>query len=119
MNDDPDYTPKDTSLTKIMEKFKKQESMLNLFWSMWKDEYLKLLQERKDYKHPSSKSSLPCTPQVGEIVLLKENGISRGFWKTAKVTKLNFSQDGKVRSAEILTQAHRTVTRPLNLLLLL
>ena len=39
--------------------------------------------------------------QVGDIVLLRNEGKPRAFWKLANVTKLVRGRDGAVRSAKI------------------
>ena len=40
-------------------------------------------------------------PKVGNLVLVIEEGTSRGHWKTAIIEELKKSEDGVVRSAKI------------------
>jgi hypothetical protein len=54
-------------------------------------------------------------PSVSDIVLIKDD-VSRGEWKFGKVTTLNSSRDGNIRSADLLTSSGKVIKRPLNLL---
>jgi hypothetical protein len=54
-------------------------------------------------------------PSVSDKVLIKDD-VSRGQWKFGKVTTLNSSRDGNIRSANLLTSSRKVKKRPLNLL---
>ena len=56
------------------------------------------LRETSAFLHRPSKEII----QVGDIVLLRNEGKSRAFWKLAKVTELVRGKDGAVRSSKIL-----------------
>ena len=56
------------------------------------------LRETSAFFHRPSKEII----QVGDIVLLRNEGKARAFWKLAKVTELVRGRDGAVRSAKIL-----------------
>ena len=69
------------------------------------------------FKHPSPKTSQSREPKVGEVVLIKEDGVNRAFWKIAKVLQLNPSKDGQTRTVQVLTPEHKTFSRSVNLLI--
>jgi len=64
-------------------------------------------------RHP--KSQAHNTPQMGDIVLIKEN-LPRGRWKTGAIHKLIKGRDQVVRSAKVLTSPNTYLHRALNLL---
>ena len=49
-------------------------------------------------------------------MLLHDKNLPRGIWKTARITELIVSNDGKVRSAEIVLANGVRLRRPINLL---
>ena len=68
------------------------------FTNSWKREYLMSLGEASAFLHRPSKDII----QVGDIVLLRNEGKPHAFWKLAKVTELVRGRDGAVSSAKIL-----------------
>ncbi len=70
------------------------------------------MRERKELKirqhHPKD-----IKPKLGHVVLIHEN-LPRGTWKFGKIVKLIVSNDGEVRSAEVLTKNRNILTRPIN-----
>lgn len=72
------------------------QHLANEFWSLWQKEYLVSLQ-------PRSKASIKRRNfAIGDIVLLKENDLSRNDWPMAKVISVNRSKDECVRSVNML-----------------
>jgi len=117
-----DLPPADTSFPvrdlgdggkQLASLFKSRERYLNRLWSLWYDDYLLSLRERTTLHHKSGKSKLNRTPSIGEVVLLREDGLPRGSWRIAKIVSLLPSADGQIRAAEIRlpngTQLRRTV----------
>ena len=49
--------------------------------------------------------------EVGELVLLQDDDIKRGKWPLGRIVKVNPSEDGIVRVAEVRTK-NGTYTRP-------
>ncbi len=70
---------------------------LNLFWNLWRTDYLNSLRERYLKERKENRCLLPREPIVGERVLLKEK-CARIDWKLYTVKELLRGLDGKVRS---------------------
>ena len=90
------------------------------FSKRFTEEYLSLLHERYSYR--GDRTDENCRLYVGNIVLIKENFVTRMKWQKAKVLNLIRGKDNKVRSAELLiynreTGKTSTLRRPLQLIL--
>ena len=92
--------------------------LLKQFTKRWRREYLTSLRENS--RKVSSK--VPHV-KVGDLVILKNDGTARCFWKIAKIAKLIEGKDGKTRAAEIRVMGSKesrsaiTLKRPLRLLI--
>ena len=53
---DADYQPDKSSTTQLLEGWKKGQKYLNLFWKVWREEYLLSLREELPLTHRGSKS---------------------------------------------------------------
>ena len=84
------------SLTK---KLKHHRYLLGQFTRQWRNEYLTSLREQ--VAKNSSVRDINANIKVGDIVILKNDSVSRAFWKLAKVEQLLPGRDGKVRAAEV------------------
>ena len=71
--------------------------LLEGFTKQWRKEYLLGLREY----HRNRTGAIEQSIRVGDIVVLKEEGSARCWWKLAKVTELLKSRDNLVRSAKI------------------
>ena len=67
-----------------MAMFKEIKATLNRFWSIWSNEYLNILRERRD-KFKKQKGAIERQPKVDELCLLKEPGIPRGVWRKMRL----------------------------------
>ena len=56
-------------------------------------------------------------PEVGHLVLIREKGLPRGMWKSARVIKLDTSNDGENRSAMVRLASGLELHRPVGLLI--
>ena len=65
------------------------------FWLRWRRESLQSLQARKKWQEPRRNLN------VGDVVLLKEEGDYRNDWPSGRVLAVFESEDGYVRKAEL------------------
>jgi hypothetical protein len=78
------------------------------FWNSWKSEYLLELRDAHRY-HQRGRINQQAV-QVGDVVIIEEDNLPRGFWRLATVTELSPGQDGEVRAATVRT--HNTDGKP-------
>ena len=88
------------------------EHLTNSFWTRWRKEHLQLLQIRQ--KWTEKKRNL----RVGDVVLLKEDGATRGKWPMGRVLEVHPGQDGLVRSITVKTDK-TSLKRSINKVVLL
>lgn len=95
-------------------RWKSVQYLANEFWRRWKKEYLVILQDRQ--KWVEKKRNF----KVGDIVLVKEDDITRNQWLMGRITEVFVSHDGLVRSANVcLTPSRKVLQRPITKLVLL
>ena len=103
------------SLTK---RARHHRCLLKQFTKRWRREYLTSLRENS--RKVSSKEP---HVKVEDLVILKNDGTARCFWKIAKIAKLIEGKDGKTWAAEIRVMGSNdsrsviTLKRPLHLLI--
>jgi hypothetical protein len=112
---DPDYDKKGASSVELLKIWKKGQKLLNEFWRIWREDYLVSLRERLQVNLKAGRIVSPIVPQVGDIVLIKDN-LPRGSWKVGRIIEILKSRDGEVRSANVVLPNKRVLRRPLNLL---
>ena len=102
----------------ITKRMKHLNNILNHFWKRWRSEYL--LELRDAHRQTKGKRLSDCPVSVGDIVLVHDESLPRGFWKIAMIEELITGQDGMVRGAVVrqTTRARQptTLRRPLQLL---
>ena len=118
--DDPLFmpTPASTTAASLRAQWTSVQHHLDAVWSTWEREYLLALRELAA-KSISSRSSIPRTPRVGEIVVIADPAEPRrrGSWALGKVTRLIESRsDKQVRAVALKTATRQEVHRPVNLL---
>ena len=117
----PDITPgsekgTDTS-SKLLQMWITGQKKLDVFWKTWVSQYLQQLKERKTYKMKAIKGEVKRKPQVGEVVLIKEENQPRGRWKIAKVQNLIKGDfDNQYRAAKLILPSGLIVKRPFKLI---
>lgn len=114
-NNDTDYSPYESTAERLLQTWKKGQKLLNLFWKVWRDEYLLSLRERTQSVLKSRQIQSHFSPNIDNIVLIKDD-IPRGCWRVGTVVSLVFSLDWCVRSAKVALSSGRVIARPLNLL---
>jgi len=77
----------------LAKRAKHQFRVLNTFTQQWQKDYLLSLQERRSIQ-TSVNSNRKI--QVGDIVILKEDGTSRCLWKLAKVMETLEGRDKRL-----------------------
>lgn len=112
---DDDFQPGKDSTAKLLESWRKGQIYLDLFWKVWRDEYLLSLREKLPIYHKSS-TEIQRVPKEGDIVLVKDDNLPRSSWKLGRILHLVHGQDEKVRSAKILLPGHTVVSRAINCL---
>ena len=87
------------------------------FWKRWRNEYLLSLRE---FHHCKPQNQRQATVKKGDVLLIKDENVSRGKWKTTVVGELIESNDGEIRGASVrLVNTKGKLTRlkrPLQLL---
>ena len=89
-------------------KWRQSQVLANQLWRRWQKEYLPMLMQRKKWVRETRDL------QVGDIVLMIEQGSPRGYWPLAKVTEVIASADGRVRSVSVKTSKGSVYRRPAN-----
>ena len=90
------------------------QHLANEFWNRWRKGYLLNLHTREKWTRERRNF------QVGDIVLLKEEHVVRNLWPMARVTEVFPSQDGLVRSVQLLVAGKTSsVKRPITKLVLI
>lgn len=90
----------------------KASKILNKFWLKFRELYLQALRDR----HATLKqrrSTHHAVPEPGQIVMVADDNVKRGFWKLAEVINPIPSADGEVRSADIRLPNNNTTIRPI------
>ena len=70
---------------------------LDHFWKRWKREYLSELREH----HKRNVTKGGAIVEIGDIVTVAEEGVSRGKWRLGKVEELITGKDGEIRGANV------------------
>lgn len=81
------------------------QSLVQHFWSRWRQEYLHQLQQRTKWTKPQTNLD------VGELVLVREDNETPLQWKRGRVVAVHPGHDGLVRVATVKT-ATSTLRRP-------
>lgn len=93
----------------VIECWKASERHMNYFWRIWSEQYLLALGDihRRIAETPAER------PKVGDIVLMVDPNLKRGYWKKAVIERLILSADGKCRSAQIRINPKSRMIRPI------
>ena len=92
-------------------RYRQAQYLSGVFWRRFMRDYLPSLQARQKWQRSSG------NVRVGDIVLLTES-TPRGLWPLARITGVNTSRDGHVRSCEVFSRGS-TLTRPISKIVLL
>ena len=100
-----DYTERDL-LSYGQRQYRRVKYLASQFWKRWREEYLHTLTLRHKWK----KKQRCVTP--GDIVIVKKLELPRNEWPLARVSSVRTSQDGLVRSVELLVASKGGVKSP-------
>lgn len=112
--EDTEFSVGSTS-SQLNQRVKKLNGVLNYFWNRWRDEYLIELRETHRQAHRSR--AQPSSVLVGDMVIVHDDSLPRGFWRVGKIEKTIPGRDGKVRGATVrLSSGTGVLRRPIQLL---
>ncbi|RCN48385.1 peptidase family A16 [Ancylostoma caninum] len=86
---------------------------LDQFWDLWHREYLTSLAE-KNATRSSRRQAAKKLPQVGDVVLIRQENTARSMWPMGLVLELYRSKDGLSRSARLRMGTKNIVERSVN-----
>jgi hypothetical protein len=92
----------------LRKEWRKVQYLLDLFWKRWLSEYLPELQRREKWRRQLRNI------EVGDLVLLAEDGLKRGQWPLGRVTEVYPGSDGEVHSVSVktaTTELHRPIAK--------
>jgi len=61
-------------------------NVINHFWNHWVKEYI--LELRNVHRYPNTHYQTPPAACVGDIAIIHDPDLPRGFWKAARIVKL-------------------------------
>jgi hypothetical protein len=96
----------------MRQRWRRVQYLANVFWSRWKSEYLVTLQGRQKWNTPKRNIA------VGDIVLLKDEGLPRCAWNMGRITSVQVDSTNLVRKVTVKTQTSE-LKRPIHKLVLL
>ena len=107
----------DEEFTVNDETLQRRDNVINHFWKRWNKEYL--LELCNAHRYPNANQQF-SSAWDGDIVVIQDPNMPRGFWKVARITKLLMGKDGRPRGAILKVSARgdkaTTLQRPLQLL---
>lgn len=112
---DPTFIPYTSNSEKLLKLWKKGQKLLDVFWKMWREDYLMSLRERMQTYLKDGKVHSSFSPDIGDVVIIKDD-IPRGLWKLGRIFTLIPGKDRKIRTAKIQLASGKVIGRPLNLL---
>ena len=81
--------------TDIRQRWKHRNAIAQQYWRAWSQEYRTQLQQRAKWFTPS--------PNIreGDLVLIEVDNVKRGNWPLARVLKVVYGRDKRVRSVHL------------------
>ena len=99
--------------TVLLVMWKQGQNVLDAFWKIWKDEYLKSLRETQKVQMKPVKGEIDRIPKIGEMVIVEDEALPRGSWKMARIESLIQSDvDDLHRAANLITVSGKRLKRP-------
>lgn len=79
----------------VRKRWRRIQYLANKFWFRWRREYLNNLQSRE--KWVKKKRNL----KVGDVVMIKDDNLSRNRWRLGRISKAHEDDDGLVRKVRL------------------
>ena len=79
-----------------MKRWRSVQYLVDHFWSRWQKEYLHQIQSRSKWQ--STRRNF----RVGDILVIKDDSVSRNMWKLGRIVEVNASDDSLVRSVKVI-----------------
>lgn len=79
----------------LRSQWRRVQHLADTFWKRWRTQYLQTLQNYRKWKQ--KKRNLV----IGDVILLKDNSVTRNSWPLGRVVRVFPSADGQVRKEEI------------------
>ncbi|CAR99751.1 Protein CBG25357 [Caenorhabditis briggsae] len=110
LNTPQDFDDLPLSKRSLAEDWQRLSSMTETFQRKWHQDYISVLQARRDFSHPQGKTS-SYQPEIGDIVLINQPSSKSTTWPLARILEV------KERSAIVKNgKTKRIVEYPLKLL---
>jgi hypothetical protein len=93
----PQLEPYNVENVDLRKRAKYLQTCKDTVWRRWTKEYLRALRERHKLKHGTNLVG----PNVGDVVIIKNDERNRGKWQLGIVTQLLTGKDGIVRGAKV------------------
>ena len=87
--------------------------LANVFWDKWRKEYLHSLQTRSKWSKPMRNF------EIGDVVLVKDEDVTRNKWPMAVVSEVFPGKDDLIRSVNVRFASGSVLKRPIAKLVLL
>lgn len=107
----PDKTH-DNQVINHLDRWRLVQRMTQHFWQRWSKEFLHTMQHRYKWQTKSSH------PNLGDLVIVKDEDLPPAKWLLARVTELHYGKDNEVRVVS-LKRKDAILKRPLSKLILL
>lgn len=94
--EDGDWEPSSNAIAKRQRHL---AVLLNHFWRRWRTEYL--LELRESHRDRNSETTNQEPVKIGDIVIVHDEGRSRGLWRVGRIECLIQGKDSQVRGAKV------------------
>ena len=95
--DETSYKIEENNATKVKRRFRHLAKLRVHFWERWRKEYLTNLREH----HRSKREKRDSNVKKGDVVLVFDENLKRGFWKLSRIESLIVGTDEVIRGAKV------------------
>ena len=107
---DPDYFLNEGTREQLLKKLQHSFKIIDKFWADWSSGYVQNLIDshtRRRRNEPDKR------PQLNDVVMIEDER-DKFAWKVARIVKLITSNDGRIRTVEVVTGTGSILRRPIN-----